>query len=342
MESTAAGVVGEPELLEPRPESQQIATEHASLTRLLSIFAITGTGTLAATLFSMITTKTIALQAGPAGVGVFAQLRQAQQWLTVFATANGQTSLVRGVASRNGRYGNQFTTAVALMFLLGSVIASVLLLLSAPAVTTLLFKKQAASLLLAMKSVAGLIFLAAGASFVQGLINGKRATNVLIRIQVSSAAVTALLTCPLLLLSKHPISYVLILAVGFLVTIVQGAFWIRRLDWLKEFRFRMLVPRLADLTSHYSFALSTLLVGLIGSGTVLLIRSAYVGAGGVASGGLFDAAWTISMSYVTLLLSSFGLYYFPTLSGTAGAQRIASLRWTPPVRQTVKTLFTVR
>jgi PST family polysaccharide transporter len=45
------------------------------------------------------------------------------------------------------------------------------------------------------------------------------------------------------------------------------------------------------------------------------VRSLVAREGGMSSAGIFDAAWTLSMTYVTLITTAFGTYYLPALSG---------------------------
>jgi PST family polysaccharide transporter len=76
------------------------------------------------------------------------------------------------------------------------------------------------------------------------------------------------------------------------------------------------------LREHLPFAAVTLVTGISGAATVIAIRTLYIHEGGLELGGIFDAAWTISMMYVMLLLSSFGAHYLPTLSGAKTPEEI--------------------
>ena len=60
-------------------------------------------------------------------------------------------------------------------------------------------------------------------------------------------------------------------------------------------------------------ASATLVTGLVGTGSVLIIRAAVSKYQGYAGAGIFDAGWTLSMTYVMLILTSFNAYYLPTL-----------------------------
>jgi PST family polysaccharide transporter len=74
-------------------------------------------------------------------------------------------------------------------------------------------------------------------------------------------------------------------------------------------------------------AAATALAGLIGTGTVLVVRTAVSRYLGLDALGFFSVAWTVSMTYVTLVLGSFGTYYLPTLAAIAEpAERNALIR----------------
>lgn len=60
--------------------------------------------------------------------------------------------------------------------------------------------------------------------------------------------------------------------------------------------------------------LSVLLANILSLLALLLIRSKIIRDFGLQGAGLFDAAWTISNTYVLIILSSLGTYYLPTLS----------------------------
>ena len=56
----------------------------------------------------------------------------------------------------------------------------------------------------------------------------------------------------------------------------------------------------------------------MGTCSVLLVRALIIKFDGYASAGIFDAAWTLSMTYVMLILTSFSAYYLPTLGTYKG------------------------
>jgi PST family polysaccharide transporter len=64
----------------------------------------------------------------------------------------------------------------------------------------------------------------------------------------------------------------------------------------------------------FSISAAMLITGFIASAAVLAVRGNIVRSQGLQRTGLFDAAWSISMNQVTLVLASVQTYYLPTLT----------------------------
>src|SRR5207249_957846 len=68
-----------------------------------------------------------------------------------------------------------------------------------------------------------------------------------------------------------------------------------------------------------------MVTGFVGSGVPLAIRALTGREFGLHGAGILDVAWTLSMAYIGLVLSSFSTYYLPTLSGTKDSAARAQL-----------------
>ena len=68
--------------------------------------------------------------------------------------------------------------------------------------------------------------------------------------------------------------------------------------------------------ARHFFSISTamLITGFLASATVLAVRGNIIHSEGLQRTGLFDAAWSISMNQVTLVLASVQTYYLPALT----------------------------
>jgi O-antigen/teichoic acid export membrane protein len=303
-----------------------------SLSYMRSTF-LTATASLVSMLLGAVTTKIIATLAGPAGIAIFFQLRQAAQLATIIATLNGQNSLVRGIAAREGKSSQNFAYTIGIVFLFGVALVSCVLMLPGSWAGKLLFPAGDHFLHQAAFMVAPLVILGALASYYQGVLNGYRLNYALAISQVGAALAVALVAFPLTEL-KHPFGYFVIVATGFVASILLSISALRSQDWRMG---GLLPPVVCDtgwdksaLLEHLPFAWTTLITGSSGAALIITIRIFYIQEGGLELGGIFDAAWTISMLYVTLLLSSLGTNYLPTLSGAKTKEEI---------RQSVSSVF---
>jgi PST family polysaccharide transporter len=287
--------------------------------------AVTSVASLASMLLGAVTAKIIAVLAGPAGIAVFSQLRQAGQFVTLFATLNGQNSLVRGIAAREGKSRHDYAFTIGAVFLLGVLLIGCAFLLLAPQAGAWLFPTGDPALRQTVYLVAPLALLGALASYYQGVLNGLRLIHALAITQVGAAVAAALVAYPCIEMG-HPAGYVAIVATGFAASVLLSARALRRQGWLAG---GLLPPGAmatgwdrSALREHLPFAAVTLITGVSGAAMVIAIRTLYIHEGGLELGGNFDAAWTISMMYVMLLLSSFGAHYLPTLSGAKTPEEI--------------------
>lgn len=292
---------------------------------LIRSAAVTSAASLLSMLLGAITAKIIAVTVGPAGISVFSQLRQAGQFVTIFATLNGQNSLVRGISAREGKSVHNYAATIGAVFLLGVLLVGGAYLLLAPKVSKLLFPAADVSLQQAVYMVAALALFGALASYYQGVLNGLRLIRSLAITQVGAAVAAVLVVYPCIQ-SGHPVGYVVIVATGFVASIMLSSNILRRHGW----RMGGLLPPgpiakswdKEAVREYLPFAVITLITGISGVAMLIAIRTLYIYEGGLALGGIFDAAWTVSMMYVMLLLSSFGPHYLPTLSGAKSPEEI--------------------
>ncbi len=92
----------------------------------------TGLGTVGMLVTGIITTKILALVTGPAGIGLWSLLRQAQQMGASVATLSGATALVQGISSRDGRKRDVYIQTVALLMISTMALVAVVMLAAAP------------------------------------------------------------------------------------------------------------------------------------------------------------------------------------------------------------------
>ena len=284
-----------------------------------------GAATLASLLGWVVAGKLFALTLGAAGVGLFGLLRQLLQNLTLIGTFNGQTALVQGVASR-GTENEQLSYSASVLkiqMLLSGGLALVLLV-GAPWLGPWLIPHhpQAVRLLLWL-ALAMLIMV--GQTFVIGILNGYRMVNELVKAQLLGPISVILLVFPMIWLVRkgYPSGYVLMLG-GPAIFVSLAAFRsVRRVA-----RFPKLggwhIDR-GDRASFFGMSVVLLLSGVVTTGTQFFQSWLVAKRLGLAMAGQYWVAWSLSMSYVTLVLGSFATFYMPSLSSLKEPEERRSL-----------------
>lgn len=280
-------------------------------------------GTLSTLLFGAVLIKILAVYNGPQGVGLFSILRQLQQTLVVLALLGGQTAIVQGLASREGVARAVFLTTTAWISIFATLVSVVILLSCAPLLAEWLFAQQVNGVVLIYGSVSTLI--CGGAfTYLCSVINGNRAVGAQSLLQLFGAVLGAVLAYPMAILYQRGvlIAYIWLLSAPFLLGAVLAGIFCYRRGYLAPLRTMCRTLTLAMREAKYflSFAMVTLITTLLQTGVLLIVRALIVQDSGMAAVGKFDAAWTLSMMYVMLILNSLAVFYLPELSGAKDAQ----------------------
>lgn len=283
-------------------------------------------GTFAGLLLGAAATKILAVMIGPAGMGLVSIMRQFHQALTMICSLNGQNAIVQGIVSRNTDQRPAYTAAVFWLLISWVLIFSILLVAFANPLGRILFAGTTTNQaqLIYVMIIPGT--LAASASYLAGIINANRGIGVLAMGPAIAGVAWVILAYPVGILFHrgHPVAFVALLAV------ISGATFIFYLErcladgWLRG--FKVAIQRALDLQAIRHFlvlATSSMLTGLIGIVTLLALRVIISKHMGIEAAAYFDTAWTLSMMYVTILLSSFTTYYLPTLAAIPNKRQIS-------------------
>ena len=272
-----------------------------------------GLGSIASLFSSMIAGKVLAVFLGPAGVGLYGLLRQLLQNLALLGSFSGQAALVHGIASHPERVkqGRFAVSVLGVQVLLASLV-TFSLILSAPWLGPWLIPHADAAALLRWLSLAMLVMVAQ--AYATGLLNGHRLITELVIAQIMGAVGILIVLLPVIWLIRkgHPFGYVLMLGgPGVGVTWVSARA-VRRRGLLPL--MKGLIVHLEDAKQFFSMSAVMLTTGLVAAGAQFLQSWLIAKRMGLAEAGQFWTAWTLSMSYVSLVLGSLGTYYLPSLS----------------------------
>ncbi len=301
--------------------------------KLLKASITTGAGTAAALIFGAVTAKIISVLLGPGGLGVFSLVRQTYWTAVTVGSLSGQTAIVQGVSSREGPTQQGFTLTVLSLYLLAASSAALLMVVFAPGVGRAIFSDELGANGMPVDSAAVLRWLAApvfaGAllNFALGVLNAHRAIGMMAFVRGVSAAAMAALALPMALAAADGSTYAFpaLLGVPAALVLILALRYAHRRRWLlfpphSQPRFDMGAAR------HFlSVATTSLVTGLAFTGSVLGIRAVTARQLGLATAGLFEVAWTLGMTYITLVLSSLVTYYLPTLTRTKDPGERATL-----------------
>ena len=278
-----------------------------------------GFSTLFNLLSMVLAGKVLATMLGPAGLGLYTILRQLQQNLVIAGTMNGNNALVQGIASNDGEDKLAYLTAVFWVLLPGIILIAGILFLGAPWIAPMLLGRSDPQAIRVVRWVAAPVFAGGIMNFFICVLNGYRDLNRLLLAQLSGAVAMMVAIYPLTLWirSGRELGYAAVLFTPLFVTALVAAASCYAHGWIPmgmaHFRAATHKPHLRHFLK---VAAPLMLTGVISTGAQLSINGMVAGRMGLTAAGYYSVAWSISMTYVTLLLNSYGTYYLPTLTAS--------------------------
>lgn len=278
----------------------------------------TGSCSIISIILTVISSKVLAIVLGSNGVGLYSLIKQTLDTATTAGVMGGQTALVQGLASKQGAEKDRYLTTVFWIFVCGAMVIALCFLLFSPLISQTIFASKDEKTISLVRWMALPAVLAIMSTYLGSLLNGFRAIGRLAIGQVIVSIVTVFLMYPIskLVSSGYIIAFILMISAStmggiiFCLTVAQKEKWLNPLI----VNFKPKIDK-GDVKHFYQIAITTLISGLIGVGVMLIIRTMITRYGGFSSVGIFSVAWALSMTYVMLVVGSFGTYYLPTLSG---------------------------
>lgn len=297
---------------------------------ILTAILKAGMGQVTALACAVLSMKILAVVAGPAGIGLFSLLRQVQQTLTAFASMGAQNAVVQGVASRSGNVRSEFIATGWVLVAAASAIAlsATVLFGELGAVVLALDSRQGPALLISVGVAAAL---GTGLVFARSQLNAHMAIGAVANVNIVTALAALLLTYPAALAYRAgwDMALIGILAGSFLAGLLFAVRCLVKsgeLPRLRVVRFRGRVAR-----EFLSVGMPSLITGLVGMCTLLLLRAIIVSEHGLPAAGFFDAAWSVSLTLVMVFLTSVQTYLLPALSASE-----ATDAWREVLAQTLR------
>jgi O-antigen/teichoic acid export membrane protein len=295
---------------------------------ILKAFTKTVSGTAISLVIGSLSVKIIASILGPAGMGLYSILRQIHSTTMIAATMGGQTALVQGGASRQDEDRDAYLKTVLILFIISAALFSILLFILAPTLSLHLLNRQDEMAVTLIRGLAIPIFLTVITGYASGVLNIHRALGYMALVQTLASVVTLALSYPVAIAVKsgYDLALLGIMTASQATSLGLFGFWL----WRKKY----LQPLLHNLRNSFdkvsaryffSFAGVTVVTSLFQSLIMLGIRGIIVQKYSLAEVGIFDAAWTLCGTYLTLITGAFSTYYLPTLSQLEDRQLIRNL-----------------
>jgi len=292
------------------------AQVRATTVRIGAAMGKTGAAALASALLAAIGTKIIAVWMGPGWVGFLGTLTQTRQTALVAATANGQTALVQGVTSRQGRESGDFLRTALALIAAATCAVAVGILVARERIAASVGLASGSGEFIAWLSVA--VVLASAAGVMTALVNAFGEIGRLAKFQLAGPAATAVLAAPAAIAGTRG-ALVAMLVASAAVSLAAaawslGGYWGNVRAWVCAGRFCWTAAgQFVSISGAMAFT------GAIASAGLLAVRARIIRQAGLGAAGNFDAAWAISMNQATLVLASMQTYYLPELARAPGA-----------------------
>lgn len=279
---------------------------------LLKAAAKSSAGTLINLLSSAVAIKIIALFGGPAAIGLFSLLRQIQQTASIAGAIGGQAAIVQGLSDKIGNERAVYTGVILRTVIVSTCLVCGLIVAGAPWLASwVLGDVPNATTILRLVAIP--TFLGSGMLFFSGVINSHRAVGALSLVQIA-AGISLAAFAYAASINSTGFGFLFLLGTSTLAGLSVGVFFCRKNAWLGPLKAGWWhSAKNGESVKFIKVASATLLTGLMGMGTVLVVRALVSKHQGYAGAGIFDAGWTLSMTYVMLILTSFSAYYLPTL-----------------------------
>jgi O-antigen/teichoic acid export membrane protein len=283
--------------------------------QVLDAVAVLGLGQGVVLLCGLATVKVLALIAGPVAVGAFALVRSAQQTGTIMGSFGGDNWIVQGIAARAGRETQaDFIRAAWWLLTTSALLAYVL---SAPlSVARPIFETSS---LYEVFSPATLNLTALAVSL--GILLVYYRSQLLARLRIgkvslvnASSSLTALaLAYPVAhFMSTGRFEWAAILVLASLgVGLATAWAFCRGLGIGMEARELFRKPTQVAMADSLRIAGPTLGIFAVGAITIFSMRALVTERFGIAIGGIFDTAWTLSTVGLGLLLTTISNYLLP-------------------------------
>ena len=302
--------------------------------QMVLAFSKAGLGSASTLLVMALLNKVVAVVGGPATLGLFSLLRQAELTGIAVASSDGDKALVQGIsARRDDTAAPRYIWHIGALMLAITLAEAALLWITAPWLSEAIFQTQTAALIWALRLVSLPVLLAVGSTWMIAILKSHLAVGKAVLVRTLGASVGCV-AAVLAAQDGGPLALVGILIATEAVSLLTAWGFTRRIGALPRRPAWSWSLARADGRAYLSVAGYLLVTGIARNLAVMVIRALFLRDLGLAYAGFFEAAWTVAGKSLLFLLDAIGTYYLPLLSAARQAayrpqllRRLTRLAW---------------
>lgn len=285
----------------------------------------TGAGTAVNLLATVATTKLFAVLLGTQGIGLFSVIKQANQTFSMLACFGGMQAIIQGMNAKPADERNRYIVSCILFMLLFGMSISLLIVISKSQLAFWLFGDESKKILI--YALAFTVWLSVGVCVGKALLNGHLAIGQLALVTAFGGIGFAAAAYPAATLVDDYFVLPLMLPIiaSALCSIVTAFFFLNRNQHLKPLWDQEKRITYDDMNHFLSISAPLLLGGFVGIAVMLIVRVTIVQNDGLASAGIFAAAWALGVVYINLMVGTLTVYHLPTLSASCSMENSSLL-----------------
>jgi PST family polysaccharide transporter len=262
--------------------------------------------------------KILAINIGVAGIGELSVIKQLYLFLASPAIG-AQSAIVQGIAFIDeAKSKGKYVVNSLIIFISILVLVSALVFYFSSEIAWLVFKNKSihavhlVELSLLPTLLCSLYF------FLKSVMNGFHRVGTTSTLDVLGAAVLLMSILYISILdSDIGIMYIYAISLSQAVLIVFNILFIWKYKISRLFFVNKKIISIDYIKYFLNFSAASILSGFLSVLVILWVRIKITQEGGYIDAGLFDLSWTLSASYVMLLLGPFSTYYMPKLTSMA-------------------------
>lgn len=288
--------------------------------KLLRAILGLGGAQVAGLLLGMIATKIMAVLVGPSGIGFYSLLRQFSDMVVGFAGLGSGHSLIQGLAGREGEDRLRLLASGLWLTLAGAGVAAVFLLVGSEYLARLVFSDQTVGSTVRWMALGVVINVVS--TFLLTLVQANGKFGAYSANQIIASASLAIIAYPVTLAAlDEKAAFVMMIIFPCLVQIGLSIRSLLPTDEAANLtKVAAIAPDEEGLRHFSRFIVFGVAMVAMATLTGAAVRSLIVRYYGLEAAGQFQAAWTLGMQNLTLLLAPFMTYVFPVLSAAREPQ----------------------